>query len=43
MSIAIRGHLIVTGCVDGYVRTYDIRQGELRTDFFDRESVATLF
>lgn len=38
MSVAIRGHLIVTGSVDGYVRSYDIRKGELRTDFFDRGS-----
>jgi mitogen-activated protein kinase organizer 1 len=36
-GVAIRGHLIVTGSVDGFARTYDIRQGELRTDFFDRE------
>lgn len=24
---------IVTGSVDGYVRTYDLRKGELRSDF----------
>lgn len=35
-SVAIRGHFIVTGSVDGFARTYDIRRGELRTDFFDR-------
>lgn len=34
-SIAISDHLIVTGSVDGYVRTYDIRKGELRTDYFE--------
>lgn len=35
--VKICGHLILTGSVDGYVRTYDIRQGELRTDYFERE------
>lgn len=36
--LLIVGHLILTGSVDGYIRTYDVRQGELRTDFFDRQS-----
>ncbi|BGP42078.1 hypothetical protein JCM10450v2_006164 [Rhodotorula kratochvilovae] len=35
-SIVIRNHLIVTGSVDGYVRTYDLRMGQLQTDFFDQ-------
>ena len=37
-SIVISDSLIVTGSVDGHVRTYDIRMGELRTDFYDRQS-----
>ncbi|GAA5832762.1 hypothetical protein JCM11251_005753 [Rhodosporidiobolus azoricus] len=35
-SIQIHEHLVMTGCVDGYVRTYDLRMGQLRTDFFDQ-------
>ena len=30
---------IMTGSVDGYVRTYDLRMGQLRTDFIGREWV----
>ncbi len=30
---------IVTGSVDGYVRTYDLRKGELRSDFIGRELI----
>ena len=31
------GHsYICTGSVDGHVRTYDLRMGELRTDFIGR-------
>lgn len=30
--------IIVTGSVDGHVRTYDLRKGELRSDFIGRES-----
>lgn len=36
-SLVIRGATVIAGSVDGNVRTYDIRQGELRTDYFDRE------
>lgn len=28
---------IITGSVDGYVRTYDLRKGELRADYIGRE------
>ncbi|GAA6031594.1 hypothetical protein JCM8097_006539 [Rhodosporidiobolus ruineniae] len=35
-SIRIHEHLLMTGCVDGYVRTYDMRMGQLKTDFFDQ-------
>ncbi len=28
---------IMTGSVDGYVRTYDLRMGQLRSDFIGRE------
>ena len=31
---------IVTGSVDGHVRTYDLRMGELRTDFIGRMSTS---
>mgnify|MGYP001588586432 FL=1 len=41
-SLVVQGHLVITGSVDGFVRTYDIRQGELRTDFFDRSSFSLL-
>lgn len=37
-SIRIHDHLISTGSVDGFVRTYDLRMGQLQADFFDRES-----
>ena len=29
---------IITGSVDGHVRTYDLRKGELRTDYIGRMS-----
>lgn len=35
-SLVIRGSTVIAGSVDGHVRTYDLRQGELRTDFLDR-------
>ncbi|GAA5936128.1 hypothetical protein JCM1841_007060 [Sporobolomyces salmonicolor] len=35
-SVVIRDHLICAGSVDGNVRTYDLRMGELRADFFDQ-------
>jgi mitogen-activated protein kinase organizer 1 len=32
------GHgTIMAGSVDGYVRTYDLRMGQLRSDFIGRE------
>lgn len=30
---------IITGSVDGHVRTYDLRKGEMRSDFLGREFV----
>ena len=33
---------MMTGSVDGHVRTYDLRKGELRTDFIGRTSLSTL-
>jgi WD40 repeat protein len=36
-SIKIQNHLICTGSVDGRVRTYDLRMGQLQIDLFDRE------
>ncbi|KAL8289975.1 hypothetical protein RQP46_002914 [Phenoliferia psychrophenolica] len=40
-SLAIKSHLIVAGCVDGKARTYDVRMGELREDFFDQPITST--
>lgn len=31
-SIAVRGPEILTGCVDGYLRRYDVRKGEMVSD-----------
>jgi len=31
-SLAARGHEILTGCVDGYMRRYDVRMGEMVSD-----------
>ncbi|GAA5969443.1 hypothetical protein JCM11641_008118 [Rhodosporidiobolus odoratus] len=39
-SIRIHEHTIMTGCVDGYVRTYDLRMGQLKVDFFDQPVTA---
>jgi len=36
-SLVIRGATVIAGSVDGHIRTYDLRQGQLRTDFLDRE------
>lgn len=35
-SVVVSGSNVVTGCVDGYVRWYDLRMGELQTDYFDQ-------
>lgn len=32
---------IMTGSVDGHVRTYDLRAGQLTSDFFEGESLAS--
>lgn len=34
--IVMHDREIIASCVDGHVRTYDVRAGELRADFFDR-------
>jgi mitogen-activated protein kinase organizer 1 len=31
-SLAVRAHEILTGCVDGYMRRYDVRMGEMVSD-----------
>mmetsp|Transcript_24939 Transcript_24939/g.39118 ORF Transcript_24939/g.39118 Transcript_24939/m.39118 type:complete len:164 (+) Transcript_24939:342-833(+) len=31
-SVAVKGHQICAGCVDGYVRIFDIRAGEMVAD-----------
>ena len=33
---------IIAGSVDGYVRTYDLRKGELRADFVGRACILFL-
>ncbi|KPV73791.1 uncharacterized protein RHOBADRAFT_38400 [Rhodotorula graminis WP1] len=35
-SVLIRDHLVISGCVDGFARTYDLRMGQLQADFFDQ-------
>lgn len=41
LSMAIKGHTAYTGSVDGVVRTYDMRAGELYEDTIDRECTIT--
>ena len=38
-----QSHLVTTGSVDGCVRTYDLRMGELRTDVIDGRSFSRLY
>lgn len=33
---------IISGSVDGYIRTYDLRKGELRSDFIGRKFILPL-
>ena len=33
----------MTGSVDGHVRTYDLRKGELRADYIGRTFAPSLF
>lgn len=35
--VVIGDREIIASSVDGHVRNYDLRAGELRADFFDRE------
>lgn len=37
-SLAVQGFEIVTGSVDGKVRTYDLRRGLLTVDLIDRRT-----
>ncbi|KAG6880186.1 hypothetical protein C0992_003850 [Termitomyces sp. T32_za158] len=37
-TLHIGSTTIITGSVDGHVRTYDLRKGELRSDFIGRKS-----
>ena len=36
-ALHIGSGIIMTGSVDGHVRTYDLRKGELRSDFIGRK------
>lgn len=36
-TIHVDSTTIITGSVDGHVRTYDLRKGELRSDYMGRE------
>ena len=38
-SVVVRGWDIVTGCVDGRLRVYDLRMGMLSTDLIGCESL----
>ncbi|BGP57087.1 hypothetical protein JCM8202_006317 [Rhodotorula sphaerocarpa] len=42
-SIQIKNHLVCTGSVDGRVRTYDLRMGQLQSDFFDQPVTSLSF
>jgi mitogen-activated protein kinase organizer 1 len=35
-TLYVGGASIMTGSVDGHVRTYDLRKGELRADYIGR-------
>ncbi|GAA5906961.1 WD40 repeat domain-containing protein [Sporobolomyces salmoneus] len=35
-SLVVKDHLIVAGSVDGFLRTWDLRMGQLYKDFFDQ-------
>lgn len=35
-TIHVGSTTIITGSIDGHVRTYDLRKGELRSDFIGR-------
>ena len=37
-TLHVSATTVITGSVDGYVRTYDLRKGELRSDYIGRES-----
>lgn len=36
-SVVIQDATITTGSVDGFVRTYDLRMGQLQSDYMGRE------
>ena len=36
-SVVLTDHTLLTGSVDGYVREYDLRAGQLREDYIGRE------
>lgn len=38
-TISISSTTILTGSIDGHVRTYDLRKGELRSDYIGRKNV----
>lgn len=40
-SILVHGHEVISASVDGRVRTYDLRMGELRTDYVTEHSALT--
>jgi mitogen-activated protein kinase organizer 1 len=35
-SVVLTDHTLLTGSVDGYVREYDLRAGQLREDYIGR-------
>lgn len=41
-TLVVGNGIIFTGSVDGHVRTYDLRMGELKSDFIGRRSATSL-
>ena len=39
-TLHVGGGTIMVGSVDGHVRTYDLRMGELRTDYIGRKTIS---
>ncbi|TFK73960.1 WD40 repeat-like protein [Pluteus cervinus] len=41
-AIHVNSHSVITGSVDGHIRTYDLRMGELRSDFIGHPVTSVL-
>lgn len=40
-AVVLTDHTLLTGSVDGFVREYDLRAGQLREDYIGRQSSPT--